>query len=104
VPWVEAVPCVGSVAQHETRAYAGQVDEAEASGQAWAYEVLRRPTAEQDRDSLARLIEWDADQFEVELYERAADTQGILIDRAQRSRAGQHARNVRRLRDRYARR
>lgn len=66
-------------------------------------EVLWRPTAEQDRDALARLVEWDADSFEVELYERAADPQAILIDRAQWSRAGQHARHVRRLRDRDAR-
>lgn len=80
------------------------VDEAELSGRAWRHEVLRRPTAEQDRDTLARLVEWDADPFEVELYERAADPQGILIDRAQRSRAGQHARRVRRLRDRQFRR
>lgn len=34
---------------------------------------------------------------EVELYEHAAGPQCILIDRAQRSRAGQHARHVRRL-------
>ena len=84
-------------------AYAGQVDKAEASGQAWMDEVLRRPTAEQDRDALARLVEWDADPFEVELYERAADPQGILIDRARRSRTGQHVRHLRRLKDRNAR-
>jgi hypothetical protein len=84
-------------------AYASQVDEAQASGQVWANEVMRRPTAEQDRDTLARLVEWDADPFEVELYEQAADPQRILIDRAQRSRAGQHARHVRRLRRRDAR-
>jgi hypothetical protein len=76
------------------------VDEAKASGQAWAGEVMRRPTAEQDRDALARLVEWDADPFEVELYEHAADPQVLLVDRAQRSRAGQHARHARRLRDR----
>lgn len=79
------------------------MDEAEASGQAWMNKVLQRPTAEQDRDTLARLVEWDADPFEVELYERAADPLGILIDRARRSRAGQHARHVQRLRNRNAR-
>lgn len=79
------------------------MDEAEASGHAWIRETLRRPTAELDRNALARLIEWDADPFEVELYERAADPQGILIDRARQSRAGQHARHVRRLRDRDTR-
>jgi hypothetical protein len=76
------------------------VDEAEASGQARRGAVRKRPTAEQDRDALARLVEWDADPFEVELYERAADPRVVLIDRAQRSRAGQYARHVRRLQDR----
>jgi hypothetical protein len=80
--------------------YGGRVDEAEASGRGWANEVRRRGTAEQDRDALARLVEWDADPLEVELYEWAAEPRGILIDRAQRSRAGQHARHVRRRRDR----
>jgi hypothetical protein len=45
------------------------VDEAEASGQAWRDEVRRRVTVEEDRAALARLVEWDADPFEVELYE-----------------------------------
>ncbi|MFB6752553.1 hypothetical protein ACFCX6_16650 [Streptomyces sp. NPDC056353] len=75
------------------------MDEAEASGQMWRDEVRVRPTAEQDRDALARLFEVDADPFEVELYERAADPQVLSIDRAQRSRAGQYARHVRRLRE-----
>ncbi|MFD3662779.1 hypothetical protein ACFWVF_19630 [Streptomyces sp. NPDC058659] len=51
------------------------MDEADASGQVWRDEVRVRPTAEQDRDALARLVEVDADPFEVELYERAADPQ-----------------------------
>ncbi len=72
------------------------VDEAEASGQVWRDKVRKRPTAERNRDALARLVEWDADPFETELYERAADPQTILIDRAQRSRAGQYARRLRR--------
>jgi len=84
-------------------AYAGQMDEVEGSAQVWANEVLRRPAAEQDRDALARLVEWDADPIEVELYEQAADPRRILIDRAQRSRAGQHARRLRRLGERNAR-
>ena len=79
------------------------MDEVEGSAQVWANEVLRRPTAEQDRDALARLVEWDADPIEVELYEQAADPRRILIDRAQRSRAGQHARRLRRLGERNAR-
>ncbi|MFE9864906.1 hypothetical protein ACFYPZ_19590 [Streptomyces sp. NPDC005506] len=61
------------------------MDEAEASGQVWRDEVRARPTAEQDRDALARLVEADADSFEVELYERTADPQVLSIDRAQRS-------------------
>ncbi len=81
------------------RTYIDEVDEAEASGQMWRDEVRVRPTAEQDRDALARLFEVDADPFEVELYERAADPQVLSIDRAQRSRAGQYARHVRRLRE-----
>ncbi|WP_327664661.1 MULTISPECIES: hypothetical protein [unclassified Streptomyces] len=79
------------------------MDEAEASSQVWRDEVRARPTAEQDRDVLARLVEVDADSFEVELYERAADPLVLSIDRAQRSRAGQHARHVRRLRERQQR-
>ncbi|MFD6988587.1 hypothetical protein [Streptomyces sp. NPDC059943] len=75
------------------------MDEAEASGQVWRDEVRARPTVEQDRDALARLVEVDADPFEVELYERAADPQMLAIDRAQRSKAGQYARHVRRLRE-----
>ncbi|WP_030020974.1 hypothetical protein [Streptomyces monomycini] len=79
------------------------MDEVEASGQAWRDEVRARPTAEQDRDALARLVEADADSFEVELYERATDPQLLSIDRAQRSQAGQYARRVRRLRERQQR-
>lgn len=75
-----------------------------ASGEAWRDRVRRRPTAEQNRDALARLVEWDADPFEVELYEQAADPLVISLDRAQRSWAGQYARRVRRLRERRARR
>ncbi|QEU96945.1 hypothetical protein CP970_43835 [Streptomyces kanamyceticus] len=75
------------------------MDEAEASGQVWRDEVRTRSIAEQDRDALARLIEVDADPFEAELYERAADPQVPSIDRAQRSQAGQYARHVRRLRE-----
>ncbi|WP_244938502.1 hypothetical protein [Actinomadura madurae] len=57
----------------------------------------RRVTAEQDRDALARLIEYDADPFEVELYELASDPRTLLVDRAQRRRAGLHERDARRL-------
>ncbi|MFF5265431.1 hypothetical protein ACFY4C_41670 [Actinomadura viridis] len=76
------------------------MDEAEASGHVWRHEVRRRATAEQDRDALACLVECDADPFEVELYELAAAPQALLIDRAQRRRAGQHERHVQRLRSR----
>ncbi|MEV0663365.1 hypothetical protein ACIBI3_06920 [Actinomadura luteofluorescens] len=76
------------------------MDEAEASGRVWREQVRHRWTAEQDRDTLARLIEYDADPVEVELYELAADPRTLLIDRAQRRRAGQHERHARRLKDR----
>ena len=78
------------------------VDEAEVSGQAWRDEVRRRVTAEQDRMALAQLVDWDADPFEVELYELASEPQELLIDQAQRSRAGQYERHVRRLRQQRA--
>ncbi|MFA1546772.1 hypothetical protein [Actinomadura chokoriensis] len=76
------------------------MDAVEVSGQAWRDQVRQRGTVEQDRVALARLIEYDADPFEVELYELAADPRTLLIDRAQRRRAGQHERHVRRLKDR----
>lgn len=76
------------------------MDEAEVSGLVWRQKVRRRATAEQDRDALAGLVEDDADSFEVEVYELAADPRTLLIDRAQRRRAGQYERRVRRLRHR----
>ncbi|WP_149261564.1 hypothetical protein [Actinomadura sp. K4S16] len=76
------------------------MDEAEASEVVWREQVRRRVTAEQDRDALARLIEYDADPFEVELYELAVDLRTLLIDRGQRRRTGQHERHGRRLKDR----
>ncbi|KAB2347991.1 hypothetical protein [Actinomadura rudentiformis] len=76
------------------------MDAAEASAQVWRDMVRRRWTVEQDREALARLIEYDADPFEVELYELASDPQHLLIDRAQRRKAGQHERHVRRLKSR----
>ncbi|GAA1890631.1 hypothetical protein [Actinomadura bangladeshensis] len=79
------------------------MDEAEASGHAWRKLVCQRVTAEQDRAALARPIDYDADPFEVELYELAGDPRTLLIDRAQRRRAEQHEQHeqhVRRLKDR----
>ncbi|WP_018653830.1 hypothetical protein [Actinomadura flavalba] len=73
------------------------MDEAEASARMWRSQVRRRGTVEQDREALARLIEHDADPFEVELYELAADPRLLFVDRAQRRRAGQYERHVRRL-------
>ncbi|RAY13730.1 hypothetical protein DPM19_18905 [Actinomadura craniellae] len=75
------------------------MDEAEASGRAWREEIRRRVTVEQDRAALGRLIEHDHDPFEVELYEHSSDPLVVLIDRAQRSRAGQHTRHERRRRN-----
>ncbi|MGI5205043.1 hypothetical protein ACQEU6_26135 [Spirillospora sp. CA-108201] len=79
------------------------MDEAEASEDLWRDHVRRRVTAEQDRNTLACLIEYDADPFEVELYELAAAPQTLLIDRAQRLRAAQHERHVQRLKERRRR-
>ena len=70
------------------------------SGHVWRDGVRRRGTVEQDREALARLIEYDADPFEVELYELAADPLTLLIDRARRRRAGQYERRLRRLEER----
>ncbi|MFF0524254.1 hypothetical protein ACFYTC_36640 [Actinomadura nitritigenes] len=64
------------------------MDEAEASELAWRGHVRRRVTAKQDRNTFARLIEYDADPSEVEVYELAANPQTLLIDRAQRRHAG----------------
>ena len=85
------------------REYLRSVDEAEASGHVRRREVRRRATAEQDRDALAGLVEYDADPFEMELYELAADPQTLLIDRARRHGAGQYERRVRGLRKRRRR-
>ncbi|MGI5170990.1 hypothetical protein ACQEU3_42230 [Spirillospora sp. CA-253888] len=76
------------------------MDEAEASGQVWRDTVRRRGTVEQDRAALARLIGYDADPFEMQLYERASEPRILLVDRAQRRRAGQYERRVRRLKSR----
>jgi len=75
------------------------VDEAEASGQAWRDKVRSRFTVERNKAALGNFIDYDADPYEVELYELASDPRMLLIDRAQRSRAGQHARHERRRRD-----
>lgn len=53
------------------------MDEAEASGHVWQHEVRRRAPAQQDRDALACLLEYDADPFEVELYKPASDPQTL---------------------------
>jgi hypothetical protein len=72
-------------------------DEVVVSEQIWREEVRRRATVEQGREVLACLIECDADPFEVELYELAADPRTLLPDRAQRRKA---ERRVRRLKAR----
>ena len=46
-------------------------------------------SADNDRATLGRLIDYDHDEFETELYEWASDPQHLLIDRAQRRNAGQ---------------
>ncbi|MEU5876275.1 hypothetical protein [Spirillospora sp. NPDC047279] len=76
------------------------MDEAEVSAHVWRDSVRQRGTVEQDREALGCLIELDADPFEVELYEQASDPRVLLVDRAQRRKAGQHERRVRRLKAR----
>lgn len=56
--------------------------------------------SESEREALARLVEYDHDPFETELYESSSDPQNRLIDRAERSYAGQYDRRLRRLRER----
>ncbi|MFI6324368.1 hypothetical protein ACIBG8_43070 [Nonomuraea sp. NPDC050556] len=80
------------------------MDEAEASGHLWRHDVEHRGTAEQDREALSALVDYDADPFEVELLEQASDPQIRLIDQVQRSYEGQYRRRLRRLRDRKAHR
>ncbi len=49
--------------------------------------VGEAPSTKTGKLGLARLIDYDADPFEAELYELAADPRVLLIDRAQRCRA-----------------
>ncbi|OUC96040.1 hypothetical protein [Streptosporangium minutum] len=76
------------------------MDEAIASAERWRGQVRARGSIEQDREVLARLIEYDHDPFETELYESFSDPQNRLVDRAERSYAGQYDRRLRRLRER----
>ncbi|MEU8038932.1 hypothetical protein [Streptosporangium sp. NPDC049078] len=76
------------------------MDEAMASAKRWREQVRARGSIEQDREALARLVEYDHDPFETELYESSSDPQNRLVDRAERSYAGQYDRHLRRLRER----
>ncbi|MEV6984097.1 hypothetical protein AB0M95_22955 [Sphaerisporangium sp. NPDC051017] len=51
-------------------------------------------------ERLRQLIDYDSDPFEVELYEHSSDPLIRLVDKAQRSYAGQYERRLRRLRER----
>lgn len=70
------------------------------SAERWREQVRARGSIEQDREALARLIEYDHDLFETELYESFSDPQNRLVDRVERSYAGQYDRRLRRLRER----
>lgn len=70
------------------------------SAERWRGQVRVRGSIEQDRAAPARLIEYDHDPFETELYENFSDPQNRLVDRAERSYAGQYDRRLRRLRER----
>lgn len=82
-------------------AYGAQMDEATASGAEWRNKVRTRSTAEQDREAAALRYEEDRDPYDFWHYEQLSNPQKLSIDRAQRSRAGQHARHVRRLQKRH---
>lgn len=71
-----------------------------ASAERWRAQVRSRGSVELDRKALARLIEYDGDAFETELYEHFSDPQIRLVDRAERSYVGQYDRRLRRLRER----
>ncbi|GII55955.1 hypothetical protein Pth03_43440 [Planotetraspora thailandica] len=79
------------------------MDEAQVSAERWRDRVRRRGSIEQDRKTLARLIDYDSDPFEVELYEHFSDPLIRLVDKATRSYAGQYDRRLRRLRERARR-
>lgn len=70
------------------------------SAERWHEQVRARGSIEQDREALARMIEYDHDPFETALYESSSDPQNRLVDRAERSYAGQYDRRLRRLRER----
>jgi hypothetical protein len=70
-----------------------------ASAEAWRAQVRCRCSVEQDRKVLAQLIEYDHDPFETELYEHSSDPQIRLVDKAERSYAGQYDRRLRRLQE-----
>ena len=76
------------------------MDEALVSAERWREQVRARGSIERDREALARLIEYDHDPFETEMYEISSDPQNRLVDRAERSYAGQYERRLRRLRER----
>ncbi|TMR98853.1 hypothetical protein EJK15_10815 [Nonomuraea basaltis] len=71
-----------------------------ASAERWREQIRSRGSVEQDRKALARLIEYDSDPFEAELYEHFSDPRVRLVDKAEGSYAGQYDRRLRRLRER----
>ncbi|MEO3863183.1 hypothetical protein [Acrocarpospora sp. B8E8] len=79
------------------------MDEAQVSAERWREQVRAQGSIEQDRKALARLIEYDHDPFETELYEHSSDPQMRLVDKAKRSYAGQYDRRLRRMRERAKR-
>lgn len=74
-----------------------------ASAARWRAQVRSRGSVEEDRKALTRLVEYDSDPFETELYEQSSDPQIRLVDKAERSSAGQYDRRLRRLRERAER-
>lgn len=63
---------------------------------AWRKTIRSNGSIEQDRRALAHLIEVGSDPAEIEYYEWFSDPQARLLNRAQRTFAGQYERRLRR--------
>ncbi len=66
----------------------------------WRERFAAGQSLDRDRADLGRLVDLDHDEAETAYYEQASDPLALGLDRAQRRKAGQHARQLRRLRNR----
>lgn len=76
--------------------------EEDVSGHLWREQVAKRLPLDQDAQALGRLVEDDHDPAETTYYEAVADPDAQVLDKAQRSYAGQYRRRQRRLRERHS--